>query len=75
MIPPYAIALRRAAVTCIATGVLTCLGTYQTTGRWTPALVAGGISLCTVMIARFGVEGSIDAAIPPTPPTPSVRAK
>jgi hypothetical protein len=54
------VALARGAITCVATGGLTCLGTYETTGKWTPALVAGGISLCTVLVARFGVEGAVD---------------
>lgn len=58
----YKVALVRAILTCLATGALTCLTTYQVTGQWTPALVAGGVALCTVVLARFGVEGAVDTA-------------
>ncbi len=56
----YKVALARAILTCLATGGLTCLTTYQMTHQWMSSLVAGGVALCTVVLARFGVEGSVD---------------
>jgi len=56
----FKIALGRAVLTCLATGALTTLSTYQVTQQWTPALVAGGAALCGIVLARFGVEGTID---------------
>lgn len=36
-------------------------GEKQTCDIWTPALLAGGVAATGILIARFGVEGSIDA--------------
>jgi hypothetical protein len=65
------VAVVRGALTALASAVLVTLGTYQQTGRWTPSLVAGGISLATVVVARVGFEGTLDArAALRTPPAP-----
>lgn len=56
----YQVALIRAAYVAIPTGGLTALTTYQQVGRWTPALVAGGVALFTVIVTRGGIEGFVD---------------
>jgi hypothetical protein len=60
MDPALRTALVRAAWTAVPTGALTTLGTFQVGGHWTPALVAGGIALCTVLLSRGGIEGWMD---------------
>jgi hypothetical protein len=60
MTPVLQAALIRAAWIAVPTGVLTALGTYQTVGKWTPALVAGGIALASVLLSRGGIEGWMD---------------
>lgn len=73
MSPQYLTALIRALWTAIPLGGVTALVTYQQVGRWTPALVAGGVTALGVIVTRGGIEGWVDtkaaaAALPAKPP-------
>lgn len=78
MSPQYLTALIRALWTAIPLGGVTALVTYQQVGRWTPALVAGGVAALGVIVTRGGIEGWVDtkaavaAAMPGKPVPPPV---
>ena len=70
MTPELLWALARGAAITLATGCLTALGVYQQVGRWTPALVAGGIAVCSNVLIQLGVDGAIARvqSLRPRPP-------
>ena len=57
---PIIIATVRGVVSAVIIFGSTALGTFQATGDWTQAIVAGGIAGLTVLATRVGVEGTID---------------
>lgn len=61
MTPELQVALTRAVIVGIPVFAITTLGTYQQIGRWTPALVAGGLAAFTVLAGRGLAEGVVDS--------------
>lgn len=53
-----ALSLGNGALRVLATGVLATLGTFQVSGRWSPALVAGGIASASRLLADLGLAGA-----------------
>lgn len=53
-----AVSVGSGALRVLATGVLATLGTFQVSGRWTPALVAGGIAAASRLLGDLGVAGA-----------------
>ena len=58
----YRVALFRAAMTALFIAGQTVFATRAITGSWEDSLVAAGAAGFAVLVARFGVEGSIDTA-------------
>jgi hypothetical protein len=59
--PELQTALTRAIIVGIPVFAVTTLGTYQVIGKWTPALVAGGLAGFTVLAGRGVAEGVVDS--------------
>ena len=60
----WQVAAIRGVLTAIGTGVLAALAVWLTTDSVKQIAVAGLTPFFTVLLARFGVEGTIDSKTP-----------
>lgn len=60
----WQVAALRGVLTAVCTGALAALTTWTQTSELKVIAIAGLTPFFTILVARFGVEGTIDSKIP-----------